>query len=50
MISDRDVWQAAVLLVMRYGDDALIEAAERAGRVRRAPVTMPTLPCSALRL
>jgi hypothetical protein len=28
MIDDRDVWQAAVLLVKRYGDDAMLEAAE----------------------
>jgi hypothetical protein len=26
MISDRDVWEAAVLLVKRYGDDAMLEA------------------------
>ena len=30
MIDDRDVWRAAVLMVKRYGDDALLEAAERA--------------------
>jgi hypothetical protein len=30
MISDRDVWAAAVLMVKRYGDDAMLEAAERA--------------------
>ena len=29
MISDRDVWHAAVLIVKRYGDDAMLEAAER---------------------
>jgi hypothetical protein len=23
MISDRDVWQAALLMVKRYGDDAM---------------------------
>jgi hypothetical protein len=28
MIDDRDVWRAAVLLVKRYGDDAMLEAAE----------------------
>ena len=33
MISDRDVWQAAVLLVKRYGDDAMLEAAERADKL-----------------
>ena len=33
MISDRDVWQAAVLLVKRYGDDAMLEAAERADQM-----------------
>jgi hypothetical protein len=26
MIDDRDVWAAAVLLVKRYGDDAMLEA------------------------
>jgi hypothetical protein len=26
MISDRDVWQAALLMVKRYGDDAMLEA------------------------
>jgi hypothetical protein len=30
VIPDRDVWQAAVLLVKRYGEDAMLEAAERA--------------------
>jgi hypothetical protein len=25
MIADRDVWQAAVLIVKRYGDDAMLE-------------------------
>jgi hypothetical protein len=30
LIDDRDVWQAAVLIVKRYGDDAMLEAAERA--------------------
>jgi hypothetical protein len=30
VIPDRDVWAAAVLMVKRYGDDALLEAAERA--------------------
>jgi len=29
MIPDRDVWQAAVLLVKRYGDDAMLAVAER---------------------
>ena len=33
MISDRDVWQAAVLLMKRYGDDAMLEAAQRAERL-----------------
>jgi hypothetical protein len=33
MISDRDVWQAALLLVKRYGDDAMIEASERADQL-----------------
>jgi hypothetical protein len=30
MISDRDVWAAALLMVKRYGDDAMLEAASRA--------------------
>jgi triphosphoribosyl-dephospho-CoA synthetase len=30
LIPDRDVWQAAVLIVKRYGDDAILEAAARA--------------------
>jgi Family of unknown function (DUF6961) len=33
MIPDRDVWQAAVLLVKHYGDDAMLEAAERADQL-----------------
>jgi triphosphoribosyl-dephospho-CoA synthetase len=33
VISDRDVWQAAVLLVKRYGDDAMLEASERADQL-----------------
>jgi hypothetical protein len=35
MISDRDVWQSAVLLVKRYGDDARITAS-RSSRIRSA--------------
>jgi hypothetical protein len=30
MIDHRDVWQAALLTVKRYGDDAMLEASERA--------------------
>jgi hypothetical protein len=30
MIPDRDVWAAAVLMVKRCGDDAMLEASERA--------------------
>jgi hypothetical protein len=33
MIDDRDVWQAAVLIVKRYCDDAMLEAAERADQL-----------------
>ena len=33
MISDRDVWQAALLIVKRYGDDAILEAADRADQL-----------------
>jgi hypothetical protein len=30
MFSDRDVWAAALAMVNRYGDDAMLEAAARA--------------------
>jgi hypothetical protein len=33
MISDRDVRQAALLIVSRYGDDAMLEASESAARL-----------------
>ena len=33
MIDDRDVWAAAVLMVKRYGDDAMLEASERADQL-----------------
>ena len=33
MISDGDVWQAALLIVKRYGDDAMLEAAARADKL-----------------
>jgi hypothetical protein len=33
MIDDRDVWQAALLMVKRYGDDAMLEASERADQL-----------------
>jgi hypothetical protein len=33
MIDDRNVWQAAVLLMKRYGDDAMLEAAQRADQL-----------------
>ena len=33
MISDRDVWQAALMMVKRYGDDALLEASDRADQL-----------------
>ena len=33
MISDCDGWLAAVLLVKRYGDDAILEAAQRADQM-----------------
>ena len=32
VIPDRDVWAAALLMVKRYGDDAMLEAAGRADR------------------
>jgi hypothetical protein len=33
MIDDRVVWQAALPIVKRYGDDAMLEAAERADQL-----------------
>jgi triphosphoribosyl-dephospho-CoA synthetase len=33
MIDDRDVWQATLLIVKRYGDDAMLEASERADQL-----------------
>jgi hypothetical protein len=33
MIPERDVWQAALLIVKRYGDDAMLEAAARADQL-----------------
>ena len=33
MISDRDIWAAALLIVKRYGDDAIIEASQRADQI-----------------
>jgi len=33
MIPDRDIWAAALLMVKRYGDDALLEAAARADQL-----------------
>jgi hypothetical protein len=30
MISDREIWQCALLIVKRYGDGATLEAATRA--------------------
>jgi hypothetical protein len=44
MIPDRDVWVAAVLMVKRYGDDAMLEASERADQsvsaVRGGPLAL----------
>jgi hypothetical protein len=33
MVDDRDVWQAAVLMVRRYKEDAMLEAPERADQL-----------------
>jgi hypothetical protein len=30
---DRDIWQAALAIAKRYGDDAMLEAAERADQL-----------------
>jgi hypothetical protein len=32
-MSDRDDWQAALLMVKRYGDDAMLEASQRADQL-----------------
>ena len=34
MIPDLDIWRAALLMVKRYGDDATVEAATRADKLR----------------
>jgi hypothetical protein len=33
MIPDREVWAAALLMVKRYRDDAMLEAAQRADQL-----------------
>lgn len=33
MIGDRDIWQAALAIVKRYGDDAMLEGAQRADQL-----------------
>ena len=33
MIPESDVWRAALLMVKRYGDDAMLEAAEPADQL-----------------
>jgi len=33
MIPDLDIWRASLLMVKRCGDDALLEAAERADQL-----------------
>jgi len=33
MVDDRDVWHAALLIMKRYGGDAMLEAAERADQL-----------------
>jgi hypothetical protein len=35
MISDRDVWAAALLMVKRYGDEAMREAEARAEQFQK---------------
>lgn len=34
MISDREIWQCAALMVKRYGEDAMPEAAARADQLQ----------------
>jgi hypothetical protein len=33
MTDDRDVWQAALLMVRRYKEDAMLEASQRADQM-----------------
>jgi hypothetical protein len=33
MIDDRNIWQAALVMAKRYGEDAMLEAAERADQL-----------------
>ena len=33
MISDLDIWRSAMVMVKRYGDDAMLEAAARARKL-----------------
>jgi len=33
MISDIDIWRSAMVMVKRYGDDAMLEAAARADQL-----------------
>jgi hypothetical protein len=33
MIADTDIWRAALAMVKRYGDDAMLEASERADQL-----------------
>jgi hypothetical protein len=34
MIPDVDIWRAALIMVKRYGDDAMLEAAARADQLQ----------------
>ena len=34
MISDLDIWRSALIMVKRYGDDAMLEAAARADQLQ----------------
>jgi hypothetical protein len=46
VIPDRDVWAAAVLMVKRYGDDAMLEAADRADQIDAIAARLPPAPKS----
>jgi hypothetical protein len=35
MIAEKDIWQAANLMIRRYGEDAAAEAERRADQLRR---------------
>jgi hypothetical protein len=53
VISDRDIWTAALTMAKRYGDDAMLEASERADQLLddgdMVGAETPVRACSVLR-